>query len=83
MGTTGMKRGSGESHETEAEETVTAAIRSPPPSSGVTPVVMWIKWQKTDHARSLVARLPRPGRRWRRRACVWHAIVLFSAFQFR
>ena len=40
----------------EAEGTVTDAISSPPPSMGVTPVIMWIKWQKTGHARLLSAR---------------------------
>ena len=43
--------------ETEAERTVTDAISSPPPSKGVTPVIMWIKRQKTGLAR----RLPRHG----------------------
>ena len=38
----GEKRGSGESQETETEETVTTTISLPPPSRGVTPVVMWI-----------------------------------------
>ena len=51
----GEKRGSGESQETEAEETVTVAISLSPPSRGVTPVVMWIKGQKTGHARPLAA----------------------------
>ena len=45
--------------EAEAEKTVTDAISSPPPSKGVTPVIMWIKWQKTGHARPL-ARCPAP-----------------------
>ena len=36
----------------EAEGTVTDAISSPPPSKGETLVIMWIKWQKTGHARS-------------------------------
>ena len=44
--------------ETEAERTVTDAISSPPPSKGVTPVIIWIKWQKIGHARQLTC-LPR------------------------
>ena len=47
MGAMGRERGSGES---KAERTVTDAISSSPPSKGVTPVIMWIKWQKTGHA---------------------------------
>ena len=36
--------------ETKAERTVTDAISSPPPSKEITPVIMWIMWQKTGHA---------------------------------
>ena len=44
--------------EAEAEMTVTDAISSPPPSKGVTPMIMWIKWQKISHARSPPAPTP-------------------------
>ena len=37
----------------EADGMVTDAISSPPPSKGETPVILWIRWQKTGHARPL------------------------------
>ena len=47
--------------EAEAEGTVTDAVNSPPPSKRVTPVIIWIKWQKTGRRPPRPRPRPRPG----------------------